>query len=132
MTFSRSYSPKVADLWLNWDSYPSVLKNITIVCTATSICIQPLSSIFSIKEKKVDPSKSLLKIKLCPLGIHQNVVSLFFSFCKQEIFSTYYQTRALTCNLLALGFKVNSVNDFHQTLENLLVHVFFQPLKWCS
>lgn len=46
----------------------------------TSIPILLLSSVSSIKEKKVDQSKSLWKIKLCPLGIPQSVVSLFFLF----------------------------------------------------
>lgn len=133
MTFSKSHSPKVADLWLSWDSYPSTLKNITIICMATSIPILLLSSISGIRGEKVGQSKSLWKTKLLFRNSPEcGFTFFFFSFFNQETFPYILSNkiRALPCNLLVLGFKVNNVTDFHHTLENLLVYVFFQLLKW--
>ena len=60
-------------------------------------------------------------LKNYSLGIDQNVFH-HFSFSTRR-FSLYIikQVKALICNLLALFFKVNSITDFHHTLDNLLV-----------
>lgn len=73
----------------------------------------------------------LIKKKICALWEFTRMSFHCFSFSTKRFFSYVLSNKfkALTYNLLALGFKVNSVTDFHHTLENLFVCVFFSATE---